>query len=284
MKKLAICCASLLAACGPGADVNSFPSAYADAYCHFLYQCCTPADRANVDPANPFNVAGLEAQYDFDDESDCDAKLGEEYQITFQPQQASVKDKRTSYDQNDAQACLNAISDASSSCDPAAFVAATATSGAACNTATYFTGLVPAGGTCTLNSDCAGLNSVCTPLVADGGTPIVTSAGSCTPAPALGAPCTDVCAAGACFPGAGGSVCTAYIAVGAACASGPCDPSVNYCSSAGSCTALVATGAACVPANQGADCVSGNCDTSSSTCQPLVTATLQVCVGNPDGI
>jgi hypothetical protein len=269
--------------------VSSFPSAYANAYCHFIYSCCTPADRAN--PANPFSVTTqTEQNLDFDDESDCDAKLGELSQIAFQQQQASVDDKRQSYDQNDAQACLNAVSNASSACDPTAFLAATTGTGngtaLVCNTSTFFTGLVAADGTCTLDTDCAAVNSVCTPLPQDGGTPVVSSTGTCTPPPGVGAACLGVCAAGACCGGAN-STCVAYVAEGATCAAGcsstPCDPSTDYCN-AGTCAVLVANGGACAPTNLGADCVSGNCVASSSTCQPQPTPKLEICTGNPDGI
>ncbi len=288
MKKLTASCALLLlASCGPGADVNSFPTSFADAYCHFIYHCCTPADRAN--PANPFSFTATEQTFDFANESDCDTKLGAAYQIDAQPTQASVKDQRISYNQTDAQACLNALSNAASACDPNAYLAATTGSSASCNAATFVTGLVAANGNCTLDADCAAAHSVCTPLPQDAGVPVISSAGTCTPPPGVGDPCAGICAAGSCCgAGANGLICMAYVAPGAPCAAGcsatPCDTSKDYCDTAKGCTALVPNGGACVPANFGNECVSGNCDGKTSTCQPFApTDKLEVCVGNPDG-
>ena len=71
-------------------------------------------------------------------EFDCDAKLGESYQINFQPQQASVKDKRMSYNQTAAQSCLDALSNATSSCNPAGIRGGEGEERRACETSTFF--------------------------------------------------------------------------------------------------------------------------------------------------
>ncbi len=293
MKKLAIGCAGLfLVACGPGAGLTSFPNALANEYCQFIYSCCTPADRANQ--ANPLDILQEETTLNFDSESDCETKLGETAQISFQTYEASVDDKRMSYDQNAAQACLTAVANAiSPGCNPNAFYAAVATAGGDCTTTLLFAGLVPSDGGCTMSADCAVANSTCVPATPDaGGVTVVTSAGTCAAPAALGAPCstngtTGACVTGSCC-GASTATCVAYVAEGATCTLGcdttPCDPSQDYCTTAGTCAALVATGGACQPTvYDGTDCQSGSCDPTTSLCLSA-TPDLEICTGNSDGI
>jgi hypothetical protein len=274
--------------------VSSFPTAYADAYCHFIYHCCTASDRASGGAGNPASDFIFTAEQDgFDDESSCDAKLAPILQSQSQVNQASVKSNRMTYNQATAQTCLNVISTVTSACDPASFNAALV-DGGACDGNSLFTGAVPGGGVCTQAADCAAKYSLCAPEPDDGGVEIVASTGLCVSPPAVGKPCEGVCAQGSCC---NGTLCVAYAAEGAACdgpscGTAPCDPSVDYCLTSlstgmATCTPLIPNGSACTPSLGGADCQSGLCGADGGLCVSLASleppTKIEVCIGNPNG-
>jgi hypothetical protein len=272
--------------------VNGFPSALANAYCHFAYHCCTPADRATF----PSGFSNLETQYAFDNESDCDSKLAEEYQAQFQEIQASVKDKRMTWNQTGAQTCLTALNNAANPCSAQAFTVAISgdpanpTALAACDVTQFETGTVAAGAVCTMDADCAGTGSLC----------VVQTGGNCVALPAAGSPCkNNACAAGACCLTTT-DTCTAYQAEGAACAAGfgtcstqPCDATKDYCNynaNGSTCMAKLANGTACAKdqfgGNDATSCQSGFCDTTTNDCAPVASqqVTYDICTGNADGL
>jgi hypothetical protein len=310
------CVLLLLAGCGSsGSGLSSFANAYAASYCHFIYHCCTPSDRAN--PENPFSITSMTEQtFGFATEEGCANLLGAEAEVALQPYEDSVSAKRMSYDQADTQACLSALAAAAAACDPntvwalstsAALlveaggdVATSQTSGA-CNVPDFFTGLASAGGDCTMDGDCAVADSICAPV--DGGmgqedapSDVVTGAATCVSPLAIGMICAgdeneNDCAAGSCCSYSG-STCVAYVAEGAMCDYGcdtsPCDPAADYCDSMGTgvCQPLIASGGACNPDYEGADCASFDCapneDDTSGACTSD-TEVIQICVGNPNG-
>ena len=301
MKPGSVGCALLfLVGCGSsgGGGLSSFPNAYAASYCHFIYHCCTPSDRAN--PGNPFAVtATTELNLGFATEQGCANSLGAEAEVALQPYEDSVSAKRMSYDQADTQACLSALATVAAACDPNAFWA-TSLDGGACDFPAFFTGLAPDGGDCTMDGDCAIADSICTPV--DGGmgqegapSDVITGAATCVSPLAIGATCTENdCVAGSCC-GDYGSTCVAYVAEGAmcddyGCEMSPCDPAADYCDlmGTGDCQPLVASGGACNPEYEGEDCASSDCvpneDYTSGTCMSDTEAeVIQICVGNPNG-
>jgi hypothetical protein len=302
--RLALAVIVLAFACAPGADVNGFPSALANAYCHFAYHCCTPADRTTF----PSGFSNLENTYVFDNESDCDAKLGEAYQAQFQEIQASVKDKRMTWNQTSAQTCLTALQNAANPCSAQAFTVASngdpnnPTALAACDATQFETGAVAAGAVCTIDADCAGQGSVCTAPTPDAGTVVIQTGGTCVALPAAGSPCRNgSCAAGACCL-SNTNTCTAYQAAGAACVAAggfgtcttqPCDPTTDYCNynaNGSTCMAKIANGTACAKdqfgGNDSTSCQSGYCDSTSNDCAavPGQQVTYDICTGNADGL
>jgi hypothetical protein len=290
------CALLLLVGCSSsGGGLSSFANAYAASYCHFIYHCCTPSDRAN--PENPFAVTSeTEQNLGFATEDGCTSRLGAEAEVAFQPYEDSVAAKRMSYSQADTQACLSALAAAAAACNPNAFSASSQTSGA-CDVSTFFTGLAPASGDCTMDADCAVADSICAPVDAgmgqEGGrSEIITGAATCVSPPASGLSCTeDDCAKGSCCSYIA-TTCVPYVAEGAMCDTGcgttPCDPAADYCDSMGTglCQPLIASGGACNPYYFGADCADFNCvpneNDTSSTCQSDAEV-IQICVGNPNG-
>jgi hypothetical protein len=297
--KLAVSGLLLAFACGPGADVNGFPNAYAAAYCHFAYHCCTPVERQTF----PSGFAQQAVTLGFDDEGDCTSRLSASAQTTYQPLQASVKDKRITWNQTAAQACLTALSSAASSCNAQSFQIALngdpSQPGvlAVCDQTQFTTGLVAATGTCTINQDCAGAGSVCTPLMQTGTTQTIEAGGTCTPLPTAGQNCPDgTCATNNSCCNA--QVCVAYVTTGATCtrsdfgecSSAPC-LSTNFCgytNNAYSCQAKIAGGQPCGVDENGIklddSCLSGTCTNGSCTAPPGSDTTYKICSGNPDGI
>ncbi|MHB1844717.1 MAG: hypothetical protein ACYCWW_07780 [Deltaproteobacteria bacterium] len=290
IRKTSIILATFLGtACGPGADVGSFPQALANRNCHFAYHCCTPGDR---------NLIGLNqtsSQLDFANESECDDRLGASIANTLQADQESVQDKRMTYAQSQAQACLTALDQAASSCSFDAFEATT-NDGGPCVLPGLFVGAVAGGGDCTQDADCAAVGAVCVFPAGDGGTVIVTDKGSCEAPPAPGQPCATTngeapCAQGACCNVA---TCVAYAAAGQPCQPGgcsaaPCDPASDFCGATSlKCTPLIANGQPCDPGDfigyscQSGVCLAGTCQAAGGTGTPQVS--YQVCTGNPDGL
>jgi hypothetical protein len=279
-----------LVTCGPGTDVKGFPNAYANAYCHFAYHCCTPADRA-TSAFSSFTATA--SQLGFDDESSCDSKLGDVYQSAFQQYQDSVQQKRLGYNQNVASTCIQALSNAANPCSYQAYLDATGATDGGCTLTDLFTGLVPAGGSCTEQADCSIQNSVCNiPNQSDAGTAIVASVGTCTAPPTTGQPCTfgQSCAVGNCCDFTG--TCVAYVSLGATCDNNfgggctakPCDPSTSFCSLTNpTCTALVSLGGTCTSDSQ---CQTGLVCTLGKCANPATGPATQydICGGNPDGI
>ncbi len=300
VKPSSVACVSLLlVGCGSsgGGGLSSFASSYAASYCHFVYHCCTPSDRANYE--NPFAVTSMTEQTDdFATEEGCTNSLGAQAAVALQPYEDSVAAKRMSYNQADAQACLSAIAAAAAACDPNAFFAASLTGGA-CDVLSSLTGLTPAGGDCTMDADCAAANATCAPL--DAGIPqegspsdVITGGGTCASPQAIGMMCNgNDCAAGSCCSYSYvGSSCLAYVAEGAMCNEGcdmtPCDPAADYCDSMGTgvCQPLIASGGTCNPYYGGSDCKDLNClpsgDDTTGTCNSD-TLVIKICVGNPNG-
>jgi hypothetical protein len=295
------CVSLLLVGCGSsgGGGLSSFANAYAASYCHFIYHCCTPSDRAN--PENPFAITSTtEQMIGFATEEGCANSLGAQAQVALQPYEDSVAAKRMSYDQTDTQACLSALGAAASACDPNAFWAASLTGGA-CDVLPFFTGLAPAGGDCTMDGDCAIAASTCAPVDAGMGqegppSDVITGAATCVSPQAIGMTCTENnCAAGSCCSYSyTGSTCLAYVAEGAMCVEGcdmtPCDPAADYCDSMGTgvCQPLIASGGTCNPYYGGSDCKDLNClpsgDDTTGTCNSNSdTLVIKICVGNPNG-
>jgi hypothetical protein len=296
--KLALAGLVLAFACGgAGADVNGFPTAYVQAYCHFAYHCCTPVERETFPPG----FASQAETLGFDNESDCVARFTGTVETAFQPIQASVKDKRITWQQTGAQACLTALQNASSKCDAQGFNIAIngdpAQSGSkgVCNATNYVTGVVGASGACTISQDCSGTGSTCTPPPQTGGGNTIQAGGTCTQLPVAGQPCPNQqCETGNSCCNAG--TCVAFVATGGpcvrqgTCSSSPCG-STDFCgwsNSAYSCQAKIAGGQACGKDQVGVDlpdsCSSGQCQNSTCTAPPGSNTTYKICTGNPDGL
>jgi hypothetical protein len=298
--KLALSGLVLAFACGgAGADVNGYPTAYVQAYCHFAYHCCTPIERGTF----PSGFANEAQTLGFDDEGDCVARLSASLQSAAQPIQASVKDKRIVWSQTAAQACLTALQNAGSTCNAQAL--AIAINGdpsqpgtpAICSDATFITGQVAASGACTISQDCSGSGSICTPPQQTGTGTTIQAGGTCTQLPVAGQPCPNQqCQTGNSCCNAG--TCVAYAASGATCvrplfgtcSSAPC-ADADFCgwnSTAYSCQAKIAGGQPCGKDQNGAElsdsCLSGTCQNGSCTAPQGTNVTYKICTGNPDDL
>jgi len=294
---LAAACVIAVCGCGPGSDVNGFPSAAVQAYCHFAYHCCTPSERATF----PNGFDNTAQQYNFDNESDCNQKLSESAQVAYQAIQASVKDKRITWNSSAAQSCIDAVNKAASSCSAQAYIIATQGdptmpgTKAVCDQSQFVTGTVAASGPCTISADCSGTGSDCTPPKQTGTTQTVTSGGTCTPLPTVGQMCQ-----GQCEPGnscCNAQVCVALQATGASCTSGgggcsaqPCDATKDFCGWNGTallCSTKIAGGQPCGKDMNGVDlpesCQSNQCTNGSCTAAGGQAVTYSICTGNSDG-
>jgi hypothetical protein len=299
--KLAVSGLVLAFACGPGSDVNGFPSAYVQAYCHLAYHCCTPVERVTF----PTGFANEAQTLGFDNEGDCVTRLSASSQSSSQPVQASVKDKRIVWSQTLAQACITALQNAGSKCDAQAL--AIAINGdpsqpgtkAVCNESTFITGQVAASGACTISQDCSGAGSLCTAPTQTGGGTTIQAGGTCTQLPVAGQQCPN----GQCQTGdscCNTGTCVAYVASGGTCvrsvfgtcSSSPCG-SGDYCGSnaaAGpyTCQAKIAGGQPCGVDQGGAtlsdSCLSNVCQNGSCTAPAGTNVTYKICTGNPDGL
>jgi hypothetical protein len=298
--KLAMSGLVLAFACGgAGADVNGFPTAYVQAYCHFAYHCCTPSERTTF----PTGFSNEAQTLGFDNEGDCVTRLGASAQSGLQAIQASVKDKRIVWSTTAAQACLTALQNAGSKCDAQALVIAISGdpsqpgTKAVCNESQFITGQVAASAACTISQDCSGTGSVCTPPTTTGGNPVIQSGGTCTQLPVAGQPClNNQCETGNSCCNA--NTCVAYVATSGACVRGgfgtcsssPCG-STDFCgwsNNAYSCQAKIAAGQACGKDQLGNDlpdsCLSGQCQNSTCTAPAGSNTTYKICTGNPDGL
>lgn len=288
--RLAVSLLVLAMACGPGSDVNGFPSALANAYCHFAYHCCTPIERQTF----PQGFSNLATTLDFDSEGDCDSKYGEQLQASAQTYQASVKDKRITWNSTAAQACLNALNNAANSCSAQAF--AVALSGdpnnpgtpAACDTTQFITGDVASGGACTIDQDCSGQGSTCKPAPQNPPPTVITTGGTCAVLPPTGQPCANgQCATGNCCDNT--NTCVQYVATGSTCggffcASGmTCDPTIDYCGGNGTCTQKIANGQPCFN-NDPLSCQSDNCNAGNCAAVQGQQVSYNICTGNKDGL
>jgi hypothetical protein len=300
VNKLVFALAAAALSCSSTSDVNGFPSSYANAYCHFAYHCCTPADRSKFPPG----FSNAEASLNFDNEGDCNSKLSDSTQAQFQDVQASVKAKRMTWSSKAAQTCLTALNKATSPCSALAFNTAiygdpnNPGAPAACDFGQMETGTVGAAGTCTLDQDCAN-GSRCSIPTRDGGTPIVQSTGTCVPLPDAGSPCAagGMCATGSCCTFSTG-ICAALQPTGAACdnffgpgflcTAKPCDETADYChfdAGTGTCQPKLPIGTPCALNSFGApyadSCQSGNC--VAGTCAAVPQTEYNVCTGNSTG-
>ncbi len=304
----------LCADCSPGADVRGFPNAEANSICHFFYHCCTPVERtvfsSPLPVFGPFGTnsfSSLAQLLNFDNEGECDTKLGDALQTEYQPVQASVADGRMTWTTLGAQECIDALNLAVSRCDARAFVVALDGDGTpsstppTCTATRWISGRVAAGGACTLDGDCAGAASVCQPSVAN---QTVQEGGTCAALPTAGQTCTSQCQPGdsCCY----GGVCMAYVGAGSACARdvgacffsscslAPCDFDAQlYCgySDAGyTCQPTLPAGAPCGMDPNGCafddSCQSGSCgaDGTCAAANQGSGVTYNICTGNKDGI
>src|SRR5207237_1326891 len=101
--------------------------------------------------------------------------------------------KRLTWNATGAQACLDAINQATNTCDVQAFLTAmkssTPTTKGVCDETQWTTGNIAAGSDCVIPQDCSGSGSTCVPTPQTGNTPVIRAKGSCDSLPTAGHPC-----------------------------------------------------------------------------------------------